>query len=368
MYTSVSLLALVASVSAQGITLTGACLNGPCAPSSTASFLTGACLNGPCASATATASFITGACLNGPCGTTTSSNAASSTSITAIALGQTCDPFGTPCANGAQCFNKESRRIHSCGNYMAACTSDLQCANNLCVSGLCSGEKSGSGSTIQTLGKSSTTSVFLTAACPNGPCTAATPTGTSLTGACLNGPCSAATSTATGIFISGACLNGPCGTATSAQTTPTALTGTLPVGSLCVVGSNPCADGSQCYASKSDLQTICGNYGAVCTKDSQCAFNVCANGFCGGWKSSTIGGKNTTTPTTVAPAPPGFTTSFTVIDGKTSSALVNSAGSTTAFGTAAATATGGFTAGAGKVGTEVKGLVMAIAIIVGAIL
>ncbi|KAH8651637.1 hypothetical protein BGZ60DRAFT_549948 [Tricladium varicosporioides] len=351
MYTSVSLLALVASVSAQGLTLTGACLNGPCAT----------------ATGSTTASFITGACLNGPCGTATSSNAASSTSITAIALGQTCDPFGTPCANGAQCFNKESRRIPSCGNYMAACTSDLQCAHNLCVSGTCSGEKSYSTSTSV---KSSTTSGFLTGACLNGPCTAATATGTSITGACLGGPCTAAKSTATEASITGVCLSGPCTaakTATSAQTTPTALTGTLPVGSLCVIGSNPCADGSQCYAAKSDLQTICGNYGAGCTKDSQCAFNVCANGFCGGWKSSVIG-QNTTAPTTVAPPPPGFTTSFTVIDGKTSSALVNSAGSTTAFATAAATATGGFTAGAGKVGSEVKGLVMAIALIIGAVL
>lgn len=43
------------------------------------------------------------------------------------------------CAGGAQCWASNVMLIRRCGNFNAACTSDAQCAFNICNSGLCNG-------------------------------------------------------------------------------------------------------------------------------------------------------------------------------------------------------------------------------------
>jgi hypothetical protein len=118
-----------------------------------------------------------------------------------------------------------------CGNFQSACTSNAQCAFNTCVSGFCSGPLSSSAT-------SSTSSVP---------------------------------------------------TSTITQPSSTSQTATLPLGAVCTPSSTPCANGSQCYAVNSMLILYCGNFQAVCTSNSQCAFNTCVNGFCSGALPSSIG-------------------------------------------------------------------------------
>jgi hypothetical protein len=117
-----------------------------------------------------------------------------------------------------------------CGNFQSACTSNAQCAFNTCVSGFCSGSFSSSAT-------SSTSSMP---------------------------------------------------TSTTTQPSSTSQTATLPLGAVCTPSSTPCANGSQCYAVNSMLILYCGNFQAVCTSNSQCAFNTCVSGFCSGPLSSSV--------------------------------------------------------------------------------
>lgn len=136
------------------------------------------------------------------------------------------------CAGGAQCWASNAMLIRRCGNFNAECTSDAQCAFNICNNGLCNGLK------------------------PSGSETS-TPT----------------TST-----------EGP--NFTPPIPTVTAPAGSLPLGATCS-SSEQCAGGAQCYATNSMLIPSCGNFQAACTSDAQCAFNTCNQGLCNGLKPST---------------------------------------------------------------------------------
>lgn len=152
---------------------------------------------------------------------------ASAQSASLIPVGQNCDPKGTACAEGADCYAVNSMLQTVCGNFQASCTKDAQCGFNTCdtQSGLCSG--------------------FLA------PSSA-----------------SAASSTASS-------------TATSSSK---AEASSLSLGAQCdpLATPSPCAGGASCYASNSMLMAACGNFNAECKDDSQCAFNTCNNGFCSG--------------------------------------------------------------------------------------
>ena len=100
----------------------------------------------------------------------------------------------------------------------------------------------------------------------------------------------------------------------SASQTP--IGAVIPLGGNCVPGGTPCALGSQCYATNSGLQTVCGNFQAVCTSDQQCAFNTCNQGFCNGFVpsssasaspviTSTPAGGFTPAPSSTVTAAPG---------------------------------------------------------------
>ena len=58
-----------------------------------------------------------------------------------LPLGEVCDPYQTPspCAGGAECWASNSGLIPRCGNFNAECTTDAECAYNLCNNGLCNG-------------------------------------------------------------------------------------------------------------------------------------------------------------------------------------------------------------------------------------
>ncbi|KUJ11401.1 uncharacterized protein LY89DRAFT_787003 [Mollisia scopiformis] len=223
---------------------------------------------------------------------------ASPQSTTPVALGGTCTS-SSQWANGASCYAVNSMAVTLCGNFSATCSSDSQCAFNTCVSGSCEGVLSSSSATLTTI-----------------------PTTTSSI------PSSTATST------------------------------TIPLGASCTTSAQ-CANGASCYAVNSMEVTLCGNQGATCTSDSQCAFSACVSGSCNGVLSSTSTssfassfGKtsstimpttskasgsrsNVTVTSTSTGVPAGFTTSVTVINGVTSSVLVNSVGATTSFGAVA---------------------------------
>ena len=142
--------------------------------------------------------------------------------------------------------------IPLCGNFQSACTSNAQCAFNTCVSGFCSGPLSSSAT-------SSTSSVP---------------------------------------------------TSTITQPSSTSQTATLPLGAVCTPSSTPCANGSQCYAVNSMLILYCGNFQAVCTSNSQCAFNTCVSGFCSGPLSSSATSSvptSTSTTTQASSAAPSTT-------------------------------------------------------------
>ncbi|KAE9372796.1 hypothetical protein N431DRAFT_457484 [Stipitochalara longipes BDJ] len=210
------------------------------------------------------------------------------------------------CASGASCYDVSSSLSSICGNFGATCSSDSQCAFNTCVSGSCSGTLSSS--SLVPAAPSTTTSA------------------------------PAATERAVGLALGAAC------TATT-----------------------QCANGAACYASNLMEVAHCGNFGATCSSNSQCAFNTCVSGSCQGTISSStstlVTGSGLKAPgmtgvssgasqaeVTSTGVPAGFTTSVTVANGVTSSVLVNSAGATTSFG---AVATGVETSvkgsGAGKV-------------------
>ena len=70
-----------------------------------------------------------------------SSPASASPTGTLIPVGEKCDPNGTPCALGANCYAVNSMLQPVCGNFQASCKNDQQCAFNTCnlEQGLCNG-------------------------------------------------------------------------------------------------------------------------------------------------------------------------------------------------------------------------------------
>jgi len=176
--------------------------------------------------------------------TTSSAQATGTSTIVYLPLGADCNPDSTPCANGAQCYATNSMLQPRCGNFQSACTSDAQCAFNTCNQGLCNG--------------------FI-----------ATTSSTS--------------------------SSQPTSTASSAQSTSTSTTVYLPLGANCSPNSTPCANGAQCYATNSMLQTRCGNFQSACTSDAQCAFNTCNQGLCNGFLSTNSSSAASTAPTTSSP-------------------------------------------------------------------
>lgn len=75
--------------------------------------------------------------------------ATGTSSVVYLPLGASCNPKSTPCTNGAECWASNSMLQMRCGNFNAACTSDDQCAYNICNTdtGLCSGFKATSSMT-----------------------------------------------------------------------------------------------------------------------------------------------------------------------------------------------------------------------------
>ncbi|KAJ4368603.1 hypothetical protein N0V86_009510 [Didymella sp. IMI 355093] len=165
--------------------------------------------------------------------------AASLASAQSVPVGANCDPNGTPCAMGANCYAVNSMLQPVCGNFQATCKSDSQCAFNTCNNGFCNGF----------LASSSAAS--------------ATPTVTSSSAV------------------------HPSSTAAAA--------GTLPLGAKCdgTAAQSQCANGANCYAVNSMLQPVCGNFQASCKSDSQCAFNTCNNGLCNGFLASSSASNGT---------------------------------------------------------------------------
>ncbi|OSS52215.1 hypothetical protein B5807_02423 [Epicoccum nigrum] len=189
-------------------------------------------------------------CQNGFCAGLKASSASPSASQTPIGavvpVGSNCDPKGTMCALGSQCYATNSMLQTVCGNFQASCTSDQQCAFNTCQNGFCAGFKASSSS--------------------------ASPT-----------PTSSATS--------------------SASQTP--IGAVVPVGSNCDPKGTMCALGAQCYAVNSMLQPVCGNFQASCTSDQQCAFNKCNGGFCNGFIASSSMASNGTATGSMKPTGTG---------------------------------------------------------------
>lgn len=72
--------------------------------------------------------------------TTASASSTPSLIGAVVPIGQQCDPKGTPCALGADCYATNSMLMTICGNFQATCTSDQQCAFNKCNDGACNGE------------------------------------------------------------------------------------------------------------------------------------------------------------------------------------------------------------------------------------
>jgi hypothetical protein len=168
------------------------------------------------------------------------------------------------------------------------------------------------------------------------------------------------------------CVSGSCSGTTSSSSLSTAVTTSvpssvatsLPLGAVCTTTSQ-CTNGVECYASSSMEIPHCGNFGATCSSDAQCAFNSCVSGSCQGTLStlstttstpqSTGSASRSTTSTTTGAkvtttgALTGFSTSITVANGVTSSVLVNSAGATTSFGASATGTTTTTKSGAGRV-------------------
>jgi hypothetical protein len=97
------------------------------------------CNNGLCNGFLPSASYLASIATS----TTTAPAATGTSSMVYLPLGSSCNPASTPCANGAECWASNSMLQMRCGNFNAACTSDDQCAFNLCNtdSGLCSGFK-----------------------------------------------------------------------------------------------------------------------------------------------------------------------------------------------------------------------------------
>lgn len=157
-----------------------------------------------------------------------------------IPLGENCDPNGTPCAGGADCYAVNSMLQTVCGNFQSSCTSDAQCAFNTCnlSDGLCNG--------------------FLATSSAASSAPATSP--------------AEASSTAPGWMP-------------APSPTIVAPAGSLPLGAECnpYVTPSQCANGVQCWASNAGLIAACGKFNAACERDDQCDTNTCNNGLCNGF-------------------------------------------------------------------------------------
>ncbi|CAL3964019.1 hypothetical protein PZA11_001480 [Diplocarpon coronariae] len=110
------------------------------------------------------------------------------------------------------------------------------------------------------------------------------------------------------------CENGFCSgfkaattSTTSSAPTATPVMAYLPIGAACNPNSTPCANGASCYASNASLQPVCGNFQALCISSDQCAYNICVEGFCSGFKATTTPAAPTYMPTpTPTPTPAGY--------------------------------------------------------------
>ncbi|KAG9187078.1 hypothetical protein G6011_04949 [Alternaria panax] len=171
-----------------------------------------------------------------------SSPASASPTGALIPVGENCDPNGTPCALGANCYATNSMLQTVCGNFQASCTNDQQCAFNTCnlEQGLCNGFIASSSASSSSASATITTT-------PTAP-----------------GPMPAPSSTIV------------------------APAGSLPLGAECNPFVNPsqCANGVDCWASNAMLIARCGNFNAACSSDTQCAYNACSGGLCRGFLPS----------------------------------------------------------------------------------
>jgi hypothetical protein len=223
--------------------------------------------------------------------TTSSASAGASPIGDVIPVGGNCDPNGTPCALGANCYATNSMLQTVCGNFQATCTNDQQCAFNKCNEGFCNGALLSSAS-------SSASPATSSSACP-------APGSTDSQGRYSCNPAHQYPSgqecrLVDGCYFLSSTLSS---SASSAPTsTPTAPAGSLALGEVCdpFQKPSPCAGGAECWASNSGLIPRCGNFNAACTTDANCAYNTCNNGLCNGFKPT--GSYNASSS---APAPTG---------------------------------------------------------------
>jgi hypothetical protein len=173
-----------------------------------------------------------------------------------LELGERCSSRAQ-CKNGVDCYAVNSMQIPSCGKYGSECTNDSQCATNRCSGVLC----------VVPLASESWLINQMTATAPP-----ATMTSSSSS--------ASASSTAT----LGPNLLGP-------KLPPVdAAADSLELGQSCS-REGQCKNGARCYAVNNMQIPTCGNFGATCSDDSQCATNTCeanANGdkACSGFLAS----------------------------------------------------------------------------------
>lgn len=217
--------------------------------------------------------------------------------------------------------------IPLCGNFQASCSSDVQCAFNLCNGGLCNGLKPTM--SIPEQAKPTGTNLPLGEACDP-----------SLAGACANGAncyasnymlmprcgnsqatCSNDSQCAYQRCLGGLCSGPPIrsssassmGMSTTTTSSPAKPTGiNLGLGQACDPAlPNACANGVNCYATNSMLIPQCGNFQASCRTNSDCAYNTCNGGLCNGFLPSTVTASSTLPTTTMASMPGGGATNVT---------------------------------------------------------
>ncbi|KAL1801125.1 hypothetical protein ACET3X_001467 [Alternaria dauci] len=223
--------------------------------------------------------------------------ASSSPAGALIPVGQVCDPNGTPCALGANCYATNSGLQTVCGNFQASCRSDEQCAFNTCnlEQGLCNGFIASS--SVSSSSASATISTIPTAP---GPMPAPSPT-------------------------------------------IVAPAGSLPLGAECnpFVEPSQCANGVECWASNAMLIARCGNFNAACSSDAQCAYNLCSGGLCRGFLPSSA--MPVQPSSVVSPVHPSSVAPSSVASPVHPSSMVNNTVPILPTGTGAATPTGNAT-------------------------
>jgi hypothetical protein len=98
-----------------------------------------------------------------------------------------------------------------------------------------------------------------------------------------------------------------CASAQSVAASASHTSSVIPLGEKCTPGGTPCANGADCYATNSMLQTVCGNFQSSCKSDQQCAFNTCnlEQGLCNGMLASSSAASASATITST-PTGPGY--------------------------------------------------------------